>query len=454
MRIDGSGVSAMSTADLVIAIAYFFIPVEITMYLLRRRHMMHLHPRFWFTGALFISFILLCGLTHLFNMLNLPTNVILFTKWATAIVSVSTSLLLLHVIPEALSLPQFIKELTFENKSMKDFRGVMVAVRRDLREEAIIDNARHKLRRILPARTLIDISTDAIPPHFLHAPRDVLTLPIMGGLSMHLRRSRVNEAQVMWLHDVCLQMKQALQQAAHLRNNFQSNMQHHQPVGGLDGELCLTQLNSSSSSSSLYVTGKGRDEGLEMLGGRHVDKGSEEACRTRLYSSTTSVHKVAPTSCITSKAASSALAPSLPPSPQSAVFKAPFLATAAAAADGPVAPVCFHRNSSSSSTALPVAALGGEGTLYPHSHGQEEKQQQLQHQLDQQQERKDDRGPPFEKVDRVWEAECALARLRIKCAGILSRVLTLVDFMDIESLTPFQKKCMVLIKEAAQADLV
>ncbi len=39
--------------------------------------------------------------------------------------------------------------------------------RRELREDAIIDNARHKLRRVLPANTFIDISTDPVPPDFL-----------------------------------------------------------------------------------------------------------------------------------------------------------------------------------------------------------------------------------------------------------------------------------------------
>ena len=39
--------------------------------------------------------------------------------------------------------------------------------RRELREDAIINNARHKLRRVLPPNTFIDISTDPIPPEFV-----------------------------------------------------------------------------------------------------------------------------------------------------------------------------------------------------------------------------------------------------------------------------------------------
>ena len=54
-----------------------------------------------------------------------------------------------------------------------------------------------------------------------------------------------------------------------------------------------------------------------------------------------------------------------------------------------------------------------------------------QQQQQQQQQRHDGRVPASEEVERVLVAECELARLRIKCAGILSRVLTLVDVMDV-----------------------
>lgn len=92
-----------STADLVIAAAYFLIPLEITIYLLKRRYgpcvrtrersgaagrvCVHRtastdqsnHPnrslwvverRSWAVSILFVAFILLCGLTHLFAILH------------------------------------------------------------------------------------------------------------------------------------------------------------------------------------------------------------------------------------------------------------------------------------------------------------------------------------------------------------------------------------------------
>ena len=412
------------------------------------RYLMHLEPRSWFIGGLFISFILLCGLTHLFSMLNLPSNLILITKWATAVVSVSTSLLLLRVIPEALSLPQYLKDLTLENKLMKDFRGVMTAMRRDLREDAIIDNARHKLRRVLPARTFIDISTDTIPPHFLSAPREVLSLPILGGLSMHLRRARLNEAQVMWLHDVCVQMKQTLQQAAYLHNanlrTMQQQQQQAQAVVGPNGPPHLTRLSSTSSS---YIGG-GAGGGLGGTGG---ESNSEDGF-SRSYPMTSGPNLLPsqmPSTTASSSLPPSSLAPPLAPSLQPAASYSSSSTAATAATAGPLPPVLLQRHSSCSSTASPAGAVvGGEGGAgggnththhhhtnhHHHHHGQPQQQQQqevVQFHQQQQHQQHDDRMPPSEEVERALLAEFELTRLRIKCAGILSRVRTLVDVLEV-----------------------
>ena len=56
---------------------------------------------------------------------------------------------------------------------MKDFRGITLAMRKDMHEEAILRNAKQKLRRVLPPQTFIDISTDAVPPPFRNSPREV-----------------------------------------------------------------------------------------------------------------------------------------------------------------------------------------------------------------------------------------------------------------------------------------
>lgn len=84
-------------------------------------------------------------------------------------------------------------------------------------------------------------------------------------------------------------------------------------------------------------------------------------------------------------------------------------------------------------------AGGGGGNTYTHHHhtnhhhhhhGQQ--QQQQQHvQFQQQQQQHDDRMAPSEEVERALLAEFELTRLRIKCAGVMSRVRTLVDVLEV-----------------------
>lgn len=86
------------------------------------------------------------------------------------------------------------RDITAENKLMRDFRAVTNTMRRVLQEEAIIDNARLKLKRVLPPHALICIGKE--PPADYCGSRELLSLPIDGQLAMHLRRSRLSEAQV------------------------------------------------------------------------------------------------------------------------------------------------------------------------------------------------------------------------------------------------------------------
>jgi hypothetical protein len=64
------------------------------------------------------------------------------------------SILLTRTLPfrpqEALSLPQHVRDITIENKLMRDFRSVTNNLRRVLKEDAILDNARKRLKRVLP----------------------------------------------------------------------------------------------------------------------------------------------------------------------------------------------------------------------------------------------------------------------------------------------------------------
>lgn len=85
-------------SDLVIAIAYFSIPLALALVLIRRKHV----P---FRGliTLFALFILLCGMTHVISMIVLWEPVYrlqgLF-KLATAAVSIATAVVLFPLLPK------------------------------------------------------------------------------------------------------------------------------------------------------------------------------------------------------------------------------------------------------------------------------------------------------------------------------------------------------------------
>ena len=90
-------------ADVLIFASYFVIPVAIVTFLRRRPDI-----RFGILGVLFASFILLCGLTHLFGLATLwvPIYEIQgFVKLATAAVSATTAVVLFTLLPKLVALP-------------------------------------------------------------------------------------------------------------------------------------------------------------------------------------------------------------------------------------------------------------------------------------------------------------------------------------------------------------
>jgi two-component system, NtrC family, sensor kinase len=91
------------TSDSLIAIAYFSIPITL-IYFIRKREDL---PFDWIF-AMFGAFIVACGITHIFEVWTLwyPTYWISGAMKAfTALVSLSTAVLLVNLIPQALALP-------------------------------------------------------------------------------------------------------------------------------------------------------------------------------------------------------------------------------------------------------------------------------------------------------------------------------------------------------------
>ena len=90
-------------ADGLIAAAYFSIPIALAIFLMKRRDL-----AFPWVFALFGTFILLCGMTHVFGAVTLwlPLyDLDTMLKILTAVVSLATAAALWPLIPRALALP-------------------------------------------------------------------------------------------------------------------------------------------------------------------------------------------------------------------------------------------------------------------------------------------------------------------------------------------------------------
>lgn len=105
-----------AVSDSVIALAYFTIPAALAVLAHRRRDLVF-RPLFW----LFAMFILLCGTTHLLDVVTLWLAAYRLegaVKAATAGVSILTAVMLWRLLPQALSLP-----------SQAQLRGAYAALR-------------------------------------------------------------------------------------------------------------------------------------------------------------------------------------------------------------------------------------------------------------------------------------------------------------------------------------
>jgi PAS domain S-box-containing protein len=92
-----------AVSDAGIAVAYFTIPLALAAFARRRRDLVF-RPIFW----LFAAFILLCGSTHLLDVVTLwvpAYGLQAIAKAATAAISIATATALWLILPKALALP-------------------------------------------------------------------------------------------------------------------------------------------------------------------------------------------------------------------------------------------------------------------------------------------------------------------------------------------------------------
>jgi len=108
-------------SDLVVGLAYFSIPMTLSLFARQRRDVLF-RPLLW----LFAAFILLCGITHWLDLITLwlPIyGVQGLVKVATAIISCLTAVALWRLLPAALTLPSLsqLSELNRTLRQNKDF---------------------------------------------------------------------------------------------------------------------------------------------------------------------------------------------------------------------------------------------------------------------------------------------------------------------------------------------
>ncbi|MGY6663019.1 MAG: sensor histidine kinase [Glycocaulis sp.] len=129
-------------SDAVIALAYFSIPAALAIFSIRRPDLVY-RPVMW----LFVAFILLCGMTHLFSIWtvwNPHYQLEGLLKAATAAVSLATAIALWPLLPRALALPST-SQLQRSNQALQAEIG-----RRDEAEArlmAVTGQLEHRVRQ-------------------------------------------------------------------------------------------------------------------------------------------------------------------------------------------------------------------------------------------------------------------------------------------------------------------
>ena len=140
-------------SDFFIALAYFSIPLEL-IYFVKKSSFF---PYRWVLIQ-FGAFIVLCGATHLINLWTFTTHtktvamVMTIAKVSTAVVSCATALMLVHIIPDLLSVKT--RELFLKNKA-EELDREMGLIRTQEETGRHVRMLTHEIRSTLDRHTIL-----------------------------------------------------------------------------------------------------------------------------------------------------------------------------------------------------------------------------------------------------------------------------------------------------------
>jgi hypothetical protein len=96
--------ATMKIDDLIIAVSYFSIPLQLVASLAFYPRLWQMPPQILFVVVLFALFVLCCGFGHLLKCIEYDNeHVYYIVNWVTAIISLSTALILLPMVPTIMS---------------------------------------------------------------------------------------------------------------------------------------------------------------------------------------------------------------------------------------------------------------------------------------------------------------------------------------------------------------
>jgi PAS domain S-box-containing protein len=156
------------TSDLLIAIAYYSIPITLIYFVRQRRDL----PFGWILW-LFSAFIVACGTTHILAVWTLWHPTYWISGWAkaiTAVVSLSTAIALVPLVPNLLALPSPTL-LTATNRELQ--QEIAARIKSEARYRAIVQDQTELIARFQPDGTLLFVN-DAYCRYFDIERKDII----------------------------------------------------------------------------------------------------------------------------------------------------------------------------------------------------------------------------------------------------------------------------------------